>query len=160
MILQWNIWIRELFYLTVVSELHNSCLHAYQTSILPFVNSFQTACPLSVYIRAFLLPACIHSLYVLQFQNCVEEHFWDWGIDYRVVFWILRFVSKDYLYWCIDRSCILISCYSLNPIHSFWLLSARMIELFLRLVYAMFFIYLTLIWYMKHFLLYHHPISI
>ena len=136
---------RELFYLTVVSELHKSCLHAChsacQTSFLPFVNSFQTACPLSVYIRVFLLPACIHSLYALQFQNCIKERFWDWGIDYRVVFWILSFVSKDYLYWCIDISCVLISCYSLNPIHSFWLLSARTIELFL-----------TLIWYMKHFL--------
>ena len=79
----------------------------------------------------------------------LEERFWDWGIDYRVVFWILHFVSKDYLYWWIDRSCILISCYFLNPMHSFWLLSARTIELFLRLVYAMFVIYLTLIWYMQ-----------
>ena len=49
MILQWNRWIRELF-LTVVSDPHNfflhACHYACQTSILPFVNSFQAACNL------------------------------------------------------------------------------------------------------------------
>ena len=52
MILQWNKWIRDLFYLTVVSELHNSWLH-FSTDILPARPPF---CPLSIRFR--LLAHC------------------------------------------------------------------------------------------------------